>query len=87
MEDELFIMFYVAVPIVLLAAAFVYYMYRRREDIEKAERSQTAAREEGEIRPGQHQRRQETPLPESSGPESRRQQMGDHSQPDQSQPT
>jgi hypothetical protein len=70
MEDELFIMFYVAVPIVLLAAAFVYYMYRRREDIEKVSRSDTMPREEGEIRPGENQRRRENPLQESSGSES-----------------
>jgi hypothetical protein len=70
MEDELFIMFYIAVPIVLLAAAFVYYMYRRREDIEKARRSDTMPRENGEIRPGENQRRRETPLQDSPGTEN-----------------
>ncbi|QDG50100.1 hypothetical protein FIV42_04925 [Persicimonas caeni] len=55
MGDELFIAFYIATPIVLLAAAFVYYLYRRREDIERVSRSNVPPREEGETRPGQNQ--------------------------------
>ena len=53
MADELFIAFYIAVPIVLLAAAFAYYMYRRREDIEKVSGSNVPPRDEGETGPGQ----------------------------------
>ncbi len=55
MADELFIAFYIAVPIVLLVAAFVYYIHRRREDIEKVSHSNVPPREEGETRPGQNQ--------------------------------
>lgn len=81
MADELFIMFYIATPIVLLAAAFVYYMYRRREDIEKVSRSNTMPREEGEVRPGENQRRQENPLPDSSGHHASTRESPGHSQP------
>lgn len=35
MEDEIFIAFYVAIPVVILVAGFVYYMNRRKEDLER----------------------------------------------------
>lgn len=55
MGDEIIIAFYIAVPIVLLASAFVYYLSRRGEDIEKvneAMRNQTEDKEAA-VRPGQ----------------------------------
>lgn len=51
MGDELFITFYIATPIVLLAAAFVYYLHCRKQDIERISHSNMPPREEGETRP------------------------------------
>lgn len=66
MGDELFITFYIATPIVLLAAAFVYYLHRRKEDIERVSHSNVPPREEGETHPRQnqpHQRQNQPPQP------------------------
>lgn len=62
MGNEVIIAFYVAVPIVILAAAFVYYLSRRREDIERAVRDTAAMSPDEEDAavggtPSQHQAR------------------------------
>ncbi len=49
MGDEVIIAFYIAVPIVILAAAFVYYVYRRGEDIERADEASAAMPAEDEF--------------------------------------
>ncbi len=40
MADNFFIVFYIAVPVVLLTAAFAYYISERREDVEKVSQRQ-----------------------------------------------
>lgn len=40
MADNFFIIFYIAVPVVLLTAAFAYYITERKEDIEEVSQRQ-----------------------------------------------
>jgi hypothetical protein len=48
MPEELFLVFYITVPVVLLAAAFAFYLYQRREDIEHTNRTQVPPPDDGE---------------------------------------
>ncbi|MFP4597606.1 MAG: hypothetical protein ACLFVJ_05100 [Persicimonas sp.] len=46
MADNFFIVFYIAVPVVLLTAAFAYYVSQRREDIEDVSQRQVPPAED-----------------------------------------